>query len=247
MEPARVTTAQALAWFTSGWRVFAMAPLQWVVLTILYVLAALCFGFVPLVGPIAWTIITPALYCGLLAIAWDQEAGRGFSMGRVLSGLSDRDARNPLLLLGAILFAAELVVVLVAMASGGAALLALAGMGAGPPAGPQAASGLGLAALLVALGVAVVVAAFVYAAPLVAFAGAGPGEALKSSVRACLVNVVPMTVAGLVLVLATVIAMLPLGLGLLVLTPVVLGALFASYRDLYGEGLTRPLLEHAPV
>jgi uncharacterized membrane protein len=75
--------------------------------------------------------------------------------------------------------------------------------------------------------------AFFYAVPLIMFAAAKPVAALKSSFAACLANILPLLLFSVVYIVLAAVAVIPFGLGLLVLLPVTFGAVYASYRDVY--------------
>jgi uncharacterized membrane protein len=84
-----------------------------------------------------------------------------------------------------------------------------------------------------------------YAAPLVLFAGVPPVHSLKLSLKACLGNWLPLLVFGLILIPLTILASLPLMLGWLFLIPIVMIAIYASYRDIFG-GVQAPPARRAP-
>jgi uncharacterized membrane protein len=91
-----------------------------------------------------------------------------------------------------------------------------------------------LLAVLVMLALMIPVWAAVWFAPaLVALDGRGTVDALKDSFFGSLKNILPMLLYGVVLTIASVIAMIPVFLGLLVFVPVVIGSIYASYRDIY--------------
>lgn len=71
--------------------------------------------------------------------------------------------------------------------------------------------------------------------PLVAFHHLTPLAALVKSFTACLRNAAVFAVFGFTMALLHFVAVLPAGLGLIVLLPVVIGALHASYRDVFSE------------
>jgi len=66
----------------------------------------------------------------------------------------------------------------------------------------------------------------------------GVMEALGLSFRACLRNVLPFLLYGVVLFVLAIVATIPLMLGWLVLWPVLIGSIYASYKDIFlgGEG-----------
>jgi uncharacterized membrane protein len=93
--------------------------------------------------------------------------------------------------------------------------------------------GVMLAGLLVmVLSVPVIMATW-FAPALVFFHDMQPLDAMKASFAAGAKNLLPMLIFGVFLVVALFFAMLPVGMGLLLLLPVVSGAVYASYRDIF--------------
>ena len=72
-----------------------------------------------------------------------------------------------------------------------------------------------------------------FAPALIVFNAMPPVDALKASFNACLKNIVVFLVYGLMIMVLCFFAALPLGLGFLVLGPVVAGSVYASYRDIF--------------
>ena len=102
-------------------------------------------------------------------------------------------------------------------------------------------SGAGLAAGSLALGLLVWLIlsvllgmAFWFAPALVVLRGLAPIDAMKTSLGACLQNFVAFLVFGILSAVAGFVAMLPMGLGMIVLVPVMIGAAYASYLDVFG-------------
>jgi uncharacterized membrane protein len=77
------------------------------------------------------------------------------------------------------------------------------------------------------------VMAYWFAPALVALNGYAPFEAMKTSFSACLKNVLPFLVYGLVGLVLAVVATIPLGLGWFVLAPLGMASMYASYRDIF--------------
>lgn len=89
-------------------------------------------------------------------------------------------------------------------------------------------------AMLVMLALLVPLAMAVWFAPaLVVFHNVAPLEAMKASFFACLKNFVPFLVYGVILLVLCVIAMIPFGLGMLVMVPVMMGSVYASYVEIF--------------
>ncbi len=234
MQPRSVTASRAIEWLKAGWQVFMANPLIWVVLTILWVVLAVVLELIPLLGGLIMTLITPALLAGLMYAAHEAGAARPISVAHLFQGLSDARKRGPLLMLGMILLVASLALTLVAAGM----IAALYGLGEAAELGQQGTPltpGLGaiaLVALVVTLGLAVF-ALMIYAIPLVMFTDLPPVQAVRSSLQASLRNIAPLLVFSLIYLLLSLLAAIPMGLGFLVLIPVSVGALYASYRDIY--------------
>ena len=93
--------------------------------------------------------------------------------------------------------------------------------------------GVMLAGLLVmVLSIPVIMATW-YAPALVFLHDMKPIPAMKASFNAGATNWLPMVIFAVFLVVSLFFAMLPLGLGLILLLPVFSGAVFASYRDVF--------------
>jgi uncharacterized membrane protein len=56
---------------------------------------------------------------------------------------------------------------------------------------------------------------------------------MKASFVACLRNIVPFLVYGVILFVLAIVASIPFGLGWLVLGPVMAASLYAGYRDIF--------------
>lgn len=75
-----------------------------------------------------------------------------------------------------------------------------------------------------------------FAPALVTFHDLKPVDALKMSFFACLKNIVPFLLYAIILVVLSIIAAIPFGLGFLVLIPVVLASIYSAYRDIFFAG-----------
>ena len=58
-------------------------------------------------------------------------------------------------------------------------------------------------------------------------------DACKASLNACLKNILPFLILGLIFCVLSFFAALPVGLGFLVLLPVLSGTAYASYQDVF--------------
>ena len=106
-------------------------------------------------------------------------------------------------------------------------------------------AGFGLIAFLIVLAISFLVAmALFYGVPLVMLAGRYAWPAIQDSITACWINFLPLLVFGLIYFVLGIVAIIPFGLGFLVLGPVTAGAIYASYREVF-QGQARPSINLA--
>jgi len=72
-----------------------------------------------------------------------------------------------------------------------------------------------------------------FAPALVMLHGLGPLEAMKLSFVGCLRNMLPFLLYGLIALVLTVLAVIPVGLGLLVLGPMITASVYTAYKDIF--------------
>jgi uncharacterized membrane protein len=93
-----------------------------------------------------------------------------------------------------------------------------------------------LSALLVALTLSIPLMMATWFAPLlVIFRNVPPIEAMRLSFFACVKNIVAFQIYAFFLIVLTVIATIPYGLGLFVLVPTLFASIYASYQDIFPE------------
>ena len=228
-------------WWSDGWRIFTASPWLWIGMTLCFVLLMFVLAMVPIVGGIASTLLYPVLSSGLVVAARDVDRGQPLTFGHLFSCFDSR--LGPLIVVGLVYLVAWFVVWLIAagicvMIFGLSALTTLFSMDS---------SGVPTFATLLTLGMAALVAvavvlllgtpllmAYWFAPPLVALRGDRPLDAMKASFYATLRNIPPLLVYGLMFIVFAILATIPLGLGWLVLAPVFVGSVYASYRDIFG-------------
>lgn len=230
--PGHVTPADTLHWIAAGWKTFMASPGTWIVQTLILIVVLSALGIVPLLGWALAPLAFPVLVAGMLAGARALDRGEELRIDHLFDGIR-RHAGN-LLTIGGFHLLGALLAALVAAAVGSSA--ALTGMLVG------ALPGMGLAAGGVMLAFAVFTVLWVlllmglwFAPALVMLQDVSPLDAMKLSARACLSNLTSFIVLGFILYVLVWIAMLPAGLGMLVLVPVLAGALYAAWQDTFGR------------
>jgi uncharacterized membrane protein len=222
----KVPLSNAFDWISHGWEGFLAAPKQWLGLGLvaylffatvdwlaIYALATAtgpfrsALGAVLLLGPIC---LLPLVTAGGLHACRKLERGETTEFADLFWGLGSK--RGALMAVGLIYLIG---------------LLSLIGLGyliSGP-----------LAVFLPLLAGFAFLMAIWYMTPLVSFAGLSPLDALTASFFACGRNLGAFVIFGFVMMVLHALAVLPMGLGLLLLLPVVIGSMYASYRDIFTE------------
>ena len=232
MEAKTVDVSRGIAWFTGGWRIFMKNPGLWIVLGVITLIIAVALFLLPFVGMLALSLLMPVFAAGLLYAAREADEGRTLDVAHLFQGFREKDRLTPLLSLGGVALAGTVVSLALFIMIGGGSMLAMMAGGQREMMG-GAIAGM-LLALPVVLGVQLLVAlALIYAVPLVMFRGVPASQAMGSSLRANLRNILPLLVSGVLYLFVAVLATIPFLLGWLVLLPVSVGMLYRSYKDLY--------------
>jgi uncharacterized membrane protein len=219
-------------WIVQGWNLFKRAPGVWIALMVVFIVISIVLAFVPVLGSIASMALTPVFTAGLMIGCRALDEGGELKVEHLFAGFRERF--GTLLSVGLLYLAAVLVIALAAGLVTGVKLFSLAGGGAIDP-GTAASAVLSiLLALLIMLALLVPVFMAIWFAPaLVVLHGQGAIEALKASFAGCLRNIVPFLVQGVILLVASIVASIPFGLGWLVLGPVLVASIYTAYRDIY--------------
>ena len=236
MNAGRGEVKQVAEWYWAGWALFKKNPAIWVLFTLIWLMLALVLLLsIPLIGPIgpiAWWVMTPALYGGYLLAARELEHGRTPVVRHLFQGLLEKDQRGRLLTIGVVTLAAFVILFIV--------LGAGSQMGGGPI-DPDHVRSLGewlnlfLRVVLMAMVSALSGMSVIYSSPLVLFTPIEGIEAVMTSFEACWNNWrVVLAFFGVFVVLALG-AVLTLGLGFLVVIPVAYCASYQSYKSLFAE------------
>ena len=235
-EPRENPAGAGVEWISEGWRLFARAPLMWIVAILVIIVIAVVVGIIPLVGTIAFQVAQPVFAAGLMVACRSLETGGEFEIEHVFAGFKQNFAS--LMIVGLIFMAASLALLLVFALFAGFGLVMAFATGDAQDAWPAImASGVSIAfGSLVMLLLMVPLLMFYWFAPaLVMLHDMAPVAAMKASFRGCMRNIVPFIVYGVIMLLLCFVAMIPLGLGLLVWVPVAIASTYAAYRMIYTE------------
>jgi len=232
--PKSVDAGRGVSWWGDAWRIFMKNPVMWFVLGLINIVIFMVLAFIPLLGGIAVALLAPVLIAGWMQAARKVDAGGTLEVGDLFSAFQSASLM-PLVILGALLLGASIVVGVVAAMLGGGAMMGLV-MGGGHTsgAGLAAALGMGMVAMLVFFVLGFVLAmAFWFAPGLIVFRNTPPVDALKASFSASLKNIGPFLLYGILYLVIAFIASIPFGLGWFVLVPVLMLTIYVSYKDVF--------------
>lgn len=227
-----VAAGRGWAWVTGSFELFKARPGIWILIVIVLGLIFFGLGLVPFVGTLATWVLFPVFAGGLMlgcrALARDGE----LRVGHLFAGFQNRT--GDLIVIGVLSIVAWIIVLipLVAIVGGSAFMAMMSG-----DADAIVSMGVNfLLGLLITLGLSVPVYMALWFAPaLVVLHEVPPVAALRQSFSGCIKNIVPFLVYGVVMLVLSVVAMLPLFLGLLVIVPMTLASVYVAYRDIYFE------------
>lgn len=217
------------SWIAAGWDLFKRQPGLWIGMGVLVFLIFAGSGLIPFIGSVLSTLFWPVFLAGIAIGCRTLDEGREMELQHLFAGF--QQSLGSLVAVGALTLAATLVIVFAVFAVMGLSFFGL--MGADDQAMAAMAVTILLAVLVIfALLLPVMMAAW-FAPLLVVFHQLGAVDAMKQSFSACLKNVLPFLIYGLVLMVFMLLATLPLLLGWLVLWPVFVASIYTSYRDIY--------------
>ena len=224
-----VAAGRGWDWITAGWDLFKRQAGMWIALVLVAFVILLVLAFIPLLGNFLTTFLSIFFGAGVLIGCRAIEDGGELEIGHLFAGFREKLA--PLAAVGGIYLAATIAIVVVVMLVAGVSVFA-AFSGAADPSFTALMTGLLAGLVVLALMLPVVMAVW-FAPALVVFHDKGAVEAMKESFSGCLRNIMPFLVYGLIGLVLSILASIPLMLGWLALGPVFAGSLYASYKDIY--------------
>lgn len=226
---------EGVTWIGRGWELFLKAPLMWVIIVLILGVLSLVLNMAGFIGNLIYSLTSPVFAAGIAKGCQSLEQGGDLEFEHLFAGFTG-ERLVPLLILGAIVFAAYASLFLVFMLFAGISVLS--GIAVGDPTAILAmSSAVGLPillGLLVVLALAIpVMAANWFAPTLIMLNGLSPLEAAKASFWGCMRNFWGFAVYGIVMLLLAIVAVIPVFLGLLVWVPLSMASTYAAYRQIY--------------
>ncbi len=229
-ESRSVDAGNAFAWLRHGWALFLAKPAQWLILALILMAIMLVLSVFPLIGALAANLLTPLFVAGMLQASRRAGEDAAPELADLFAGFR-RQAGN-LIVIGACYMLGLFLIFVIGFAVGGGGMVG--GLMNANPVGLGVAMGSVMLAVLLTLLLSVPLIMAVWFAPaLVFFNNMPPFEAMKASFNACMKNMPPFLIYGLIVLIFSFFAALPMFLGFLVFLPVLFGSIHAAYRDIF--------------
>jgi hypothetical protein len=226
--PNKLAAGRGFDWWSEAWRLFWKATGLWIGIGAVLLLICTVLSLIPVVGALALSLFSPVFFAGLMLGCRSLDSGGGLTFDHLFAGFQNNLDR--LLTIGALwLFGwlAIYAIIFIALDAGFAVVIALL--------------------VLVGSLLSIPLTMSVWFAPaLVVLHGMTALEAMKLSFRGCLRNILPFLLYGLMGIMLEILAILPLGLGLLVLVPVIFCSFYIIIAIFSLRALIRERLSDCP-
>lgn len=223
-----ISVNRSLGWYQTAWNLYRPDWLSWSLMTLVLGVSTWIVSWVPFLGAAIVVLLLPSLQAGMLYAAQKSSHQEKVAVSDLFVVLRDEKKRNALLILGALMLVAALIV---SMVLGGSMM---ATSKAGLAASLSDLSKIGAGSLAVGLmGFLFMSMLFLFAPALVLFDNMQPIDAIKNSFSASLKNFLPVTLFMVIYLVASLLGAIPVLLGLLVVMPVSILALYTAYNELF--------------
>lgn len=228
--PQACAVGRGSGWIGEGFNYFKSNAGTWVLICIVGFVIMVALSLVPLLN-IFTSFLAPVWTAGLMLGCKAIHDGQDLKVGHLFAGFSNKF--GACVGLGAIMFLAGLVV---GIAVWGSTYMSLLGVGGGTPEEIFAELGfrsIALKTLIMLAALLPVYMAFWFAPALIVLGNKSVIESLKLSFKACLLNMMPFLIYGIVGLLLLIAGSIPLMLGLLVVVPMLIASVFISYKEIF--------------
>jgi len=222
------------AWIHGGWTLLRKDFGNLFLMFLVMLALSIAINILPFIGYLLSGLLMIVLTGGYMHAAQKLDNGEDISIGDLFEGFRDKSRLTPLLLLGIFYLLVQIVIVMLVFGiMGDSAMLHLDSNTQTEPSGVAMPAGMLLGMSVGLLGAALLSMIITFAPALVMLDGASPFAAMKGSLQGVLRNILPMAVFGLIGFLLTILAMIPMGLGMLILLPVMLLSVYRGYTSIY--------------
>ena len=229
LESRPVPAGSAWIWIVKGYELFKENPAMWIVILLIYLAIIVPISLVPVLGSVLSTLLAPVFSAGMM---WGCKAlvhKQDLEINHLFEGFKKNTAQ--LISVGGMYMLSLLAIAVMVVLSLDKEVVEL--LIKGQEVSQEQASAMMLPVLVAMLFVVPVIMAYWFAPVLVGLHNLTAIEAMKLSFVACLKNVLPFLLYGLIFTAILIIAIIPFGLGLIIVLPMTMTSLYTSYIDVF--------------
>lgn len=231
-----VAVGHGVRWLSEGWKLFMKRPVLWLATALVQTLVIVVVLIVPVLGQVGAHLLIPVLSAGLMVVAHRVQYNEPVSVSDAFTGFKEH--APAVVNVGVWYMLGWMLIVALGLLLGGGA--ALSGMAVGMETQYEwlgvaiSVFGIVLAVTMSLLLVLPLVMSVWLAPPLVVFHDISAMAAMKQSFVASWRSMPAFIVAFLLVTLLLFITALTMGLALFIVIPIMAGATFAAYQDMFG-------------
>lgn len=202
---------------------------MWIILLVIYLAIMIPLSMLPVVGSVLSTLLAPVFAAGMM---WGCQAltrHQDLEINHLFEGFKHNTSQ--LIAVGGIYMLSLLLVAVAVVLVMDAATVELLVQGKALSA--DQADAITLPLLLAFLLVLPVLMAYWFAPVLTGLHALSAVDAMKLSFNACLKNMLPFFLYGLIFMALLILAIIPFGIGLIVVVPLMMTSLYTSYADVF--------------
>jgi hypothetical protein len=226
----QVPISSAWVWIVNGLNLFKANPAMWIILLVIYLAIMIPISMLPVIGSVVSTLLAPVFAAGMM---WGCHAlikNQDLEINHLFEGFKRNTSQ--LISIGGIYMVSLLfvaVIVVLALDKDTAELLVQ-----GKDLSAEQADAMLMPIMLALLLIMPVLMGYWFAPVLAGLHNLSAVEAMKLSFTACLKNILPFLLYGFIFMALLIIAIIPFGLGLVVVAPLMMTSLYSSYADVFG-------------
>jgi len=226
----QVPISNAWAWISSGFQIFKSNPAMWIILLVIYLAIMIPLSMLPIIGSVVSTLLAPVFAAGMMWGCQAMMRHQDLEINHLFEGFKHNTSQ--LVAVGGIYMASLLLVAVIAVLALDKVTVEL--LVQGKDISPEQADAMLLPIIVTFLLLLPVLMAYWYAPVLAGLHNLTAVAAMKLSFKACLKNLLPFFLYGLIFTLLLIVAIIPFGIGLVVVVPLMMTSLYTSYADVFG-------------
>lgn len=230
MGPQSRPIGHGMRWISSAFKLFKQDASMWIVTIIVAFIILLLMGAIPFLGSLASMALTYVWMGGLMLGCHAAYSGKSFDVKYLFAGFSN----NLLKLVQLSIIMSMLSMVIFALVIGPSNLEMILTLEQMAPAEQTQLVQVVSLKVLIALALLLPLTMAAWFAPvLIVIHNMSLLDAIKASASACVQNVMPFLLYGIVMLMFYIAALIPFMLGLLVFAPLIITSIYTSYRDIF--------------